>query len=245
MPLSMPFTTSACTSWICHTEISLQHRLLRGSAWIPTLQLRRVRDDANIGSRFQSPTSARSEICATGADLLVRHWLAAHRFIEQYRELSRLVIDIFLETRQAALQRLRSSAKWRHARTPREWRRRSGAHGDGRHQIVDPLREMFDPPGLFGSHQRIGLIKDSDTDSFRVRHCFSCHLRGSAQDRLPEPRASADWVRAAATGSVPYAPLSKSIWPSSFSIRVRTSLRSLRKSSSFLADGIPVRDRRR
>src|SRR5579863_7784735 len=45
---------------------------------------------------------------------------------------------------------------------------------------------MFDPARLLGSHQGISLVKDSDTDRFRVRHCsLACHLLKNRARRAP------------------------------------------------------------
>ncbi len=84
------------------------------------------------------------------------------------------MIDVVLEVRQAALQRLQLVGQMQAGQDSRaSGVDVAGAHGDGRHQIVHLLREMFDPARLLGSHQGIGLIEDGDTDRFRVWHCFS------------------------------------------------------------------------
>ena len=73
----------------------------------------------------------------TGTDLLIRHRFAAHGFIQQYGELSRLVIDIVLEIRQAALHRLQFVGQMQTGQNSGAGGVDvAGSHGDGGHQII-------------------------------------------------------------------------------------------------------------
>src|ERR1700733_2216679 len=175
----------------------------------------------NTGYRFRSRMSATSVTCANRKEytsrwpLAICRGLSVHGFIEKHSKLSGFVIDVILEIRQAAFQGFQLVGQ---VQTGQDRRAGgvdvAGAHRDRGHQIVHPLSQMFDPARLLGSYQGIRLVKDSDTDRFRVRHSFSLSfLTGGCKDD-------------------DYVPLSRSICPSSFSMRVRTCLRSLRRSSS-------------
>ncbi len=177
MPLSMRFTT--CTAHILDfatTEITYNTDCCGIS-----VEYRRynfgVRDDtqyrlsftiANVGS-FGNMRKQEQNLLAIGD-----HRSPLMASSSSTRELSGFVIDVVLEIRQAALQRLQLVGQVQAGQDSRaSGVDVAGAHGDGGHQVVHFLREMFNPARLLGSHQGISLVEDGDTDRFRVRHCFS------------------------------------------------------------------------
>src|SRR5579884_2372158 len=127
------------------------------------------------------------------------------RFVDANRELAGFGIVRRLQALELALQGIDLIRKVQAGENSRA-RVVDGARlvGDAMHQIVNPQRQLFHVPRLTGSDQRVVLVEDGDANRFRN----AVHLR------------------------LPVYPGSWSICPSSFSMRLRTCLRSLRSSSS-------------